>query len=139
MAIACLGLFQRLLLETKKNHELIRQATVQWMLCKKHPRDLANYVTSTVGSEEPVSSVEEYIEKYDILHSGWGGDKEIRAFATMFQISIYVSNNSPGGRRWNYFPPLFYNNLTCMQQSDYECYLYHSDSGKHYDLLITAT
>ena len=123
----------------QKNHKLIRKAVVKWMLYKEHPPQLANYVTSVVKDEEPVISVEEYIEKNGISQNGWGGDKEIRAFATMLQISIYVSNILPGGRRWNKFPPLFHNNLTCMQQSDYRCYLYHSDSRNHYDLVIPNT
>ena len=47
---------------------------------------------------------------------GWGGHN---ALATMFQIDIYVSNNSPGGRRWNVFSPLFWDKSNCRVTSDY--------------------
>ena len=47
-----------------------------------------------------------------------------------------LSNNSDGGRRWNTFSPLFRANMNCMEKSDYKLYLYHSDSGNHYDRVI---
>ena len=81
----------------QENHQLFRAAVVQWMLSERHPPQLAKYVGS-VGENSVCSEVvREYIE---MSHDTWGSDKEIRAFATMFQIVIYVS---PGGRRWNEF------------------------------------
>ena len=120
----------------QENHQLFRAAVVQWMLSERHPPQLAKYVGS-VGENSVCSEVvREYIERSKMSHDTWGSDKEIRAFATMFQIVIYVSNNSPGGRRWNAFPPLFADEATCMKESDYKLYLYHSDGGIHYDLVI---
>ena len=125
---------------TQDFHSDFRKAVVAWMLLEDHPQQLAQYIapfdpdTDTDGK----TAIRRYIDESYMSRDGWGGDKEIRAFATMFQIEICVSNNSPGGRRWNVYPPLFHNAKTCKERSDYKLYLYHSDSGSHYDLVIPS-
>ena len=127
---------------TQKNHAAVRKAVVQWMLCGDHPPELAKYIgsydQSTAVSRDTSLVVKNYVEKSGMSQCAWGSDKEIRALATMFQIDIYVSNNSPGGRRWNTFSPLFRENMNCVEKSCYKLYLYHSDSGNHYDRVIPS-
>ena len=92
-----------------------------------------------VSDSDGQLAIQKYIDQARMSLDGWGGDKEIRAFATMFQVEICVSNNSRGGRRWNYYQPLFYDEKNCRRKSDYKLYLYHSDTETHYDLVIPGT
>ena len=107
------------------------------MLCEDHPPQLAQYIAPDSDTDGQLA-IKRYIDQARMSLDGWGGDKEIRAFATMFQIDICVSNNSPGRRTWNYYPPLFHNAKSCRGKSDYKLYLYDSDSGSHYDLVIPS-
>ena len=70
-----------------------------------------------VSDSDGQLAIQKYIDQARMSLDGWGGDKEIRAFATMFQVDICVSNNSRGGRRWNYYPPLFYDEKNCRRKS----------------------
>ena len=113
---------------------------MEWMLCEDHPQKLAQYIApfDAVSDSDCQSAIQKYIDERHMSLDGWGGDKEIRAFATMFQIVICVSTNSPGGRRWNYYSPIFSDEKNCRRKSDYNLYLYHSDSESHYDLVIPS-
>ena len=110
------------------------------MLLEDHPQQLAQYVASFDPDTDTdgKTAIRRYIDESCMSRDGWGGDKEKRTFATMFQIEICVSNNSPGERRWNVYPPLFHNAKTCKERSDYKLYLYHSYSGSHYNLVIPS-
>ena len=124
---------------TQEFHGEFRKAVIEWMLREDHPPQLAVYVDPDSGTDGK-AAIKKYVEQTDMAVDGWSGDKEMRAFATMFQIEICVSNNSPGGRRWNYYSPLFYHEHTCREKSDYKLYLYHSgsDTRSHYDLVIPS-
>ena len=107
---------------SQKYHTDFRKAVVEWMLCKDHPPQLAQYIApfDAVSDSDGQLAIQKYIDEARMSLDGWGGDKEIRAFATMFQVDICVSNNSRGGRRWNYYPPLFYDEKNCRRKSDYK-------------------
>ena len=132
--------FSKAITGTQQNHSTIRKAVVQWMLCGDHPPKLASYIApyDVVTDSDYHSAIKGYIDKKRMAFDGWGGHNELYALATMFQIDVYVSNNSPGGRRWNVFSPLFWDKSNCRVTSDYKLYLYHSDSGGHYDLVTPS-
>ena len=126
---------------TQDFHSDFRKAVVEWMLYEDHPQQLAQYIApfDPESDTDGQLAITRYIDQARMSLNGWGGDKEIRAFATMFQITICVSNISHEGRRWNYYPPLFYDEKNCREKSDYKLYLYHSDTETHYDLVIPHT
>ena len=111
------------------------------MLCEDHPQQLSQYIAPFDPESDTYGqlAMSRYIDQARMSLNGWGGDKEIRAFATMFQITICVSNISHEGRRWNYYPPLFYDEKNCRKKSDYKLYFYHSDTETHYDRVIPHT
>ena len=63
----------------------------------------------------------------------WGTEKEIFAAASLFQLTINVSVLSPTNERsWHVFKPLVSNN-TCLEQSNVNLYLFHTNKRNHYD------
>lgn len=106
---------------TQKNHQAVRKAVVNWMLCADHPPAVAKYVVSYEWQAEIErdnsicpQAMQEYIDTSGMSHCAWGSDKELVAFATMLQTTIFVSNKTPGGLVWNSFCPLFWNQKNCM-------------------------
>ena len=108
---------------TQSYHADFRKAVVEWMLCEDHPQELAQYIApfDTVSDSDCQSAIQKYIDEGHMSLDGWGSDKEIRAFATMFQIVICVSTNSPGGRRWNYYSPIFSDEKTAEGNQTTTC------------------
>ena len=91
---------------TQTYHASFRKAVVEWMLCEDHPPRLAKYVAphdNMVTGSDCQLAIQKYIDQGRMSQDGWGGDKEIIAFATMFQVDICVSTNSCGGRRWHVY------------------------------------
>ena len=96
-------------------HASFRKAVVEWMLCEDHPPRLAKYVAPhdnmVTGSDCQLA----IIDQGRMSQDGWGGDKEIIALATMFQVDICVSTNSCGGRRWHVY---IWDENKCRGKSD---------------------
>ena len=108
----------------------IRQAVVQWMLCKEHPPELAKRVAAYAKrhdvSRDPSKChlvMKEYIDEADMSGSAWGGDNEITSLWWKAVVR-----------------PLFFDQRNCMGQYQYIqtilLYLYHSNNGDHYDRII---
>ena len=108
---------------TQTYHADFRKAVVEWMLCEDHPQRLAQYIVpfDAVSGSDCQSAIQQYIDERCMSLDGWGSDKEIRAFATMLQIVICVSTNSPGGRRWNYYSPIFFRSAEENQTTTCTC------------------
>ena len=124
---------------TQDFHTDFRKAVVAWMLLEDHPQQLAQYVapfdpdTDTDGK----TAIRRYIDESCMSRDGWWGTKRYVPLQPCFKLK-YVCQTTPGGRRWNVYPPLFHNAKTCKEKSNYKLYLYHSDSGSHYDLVIPS-
>ena len=76
---------------SQTNDGAVRQAVVQWMLCKEHPPELAKrvatYAKSRDVSRDPSKChlvMKEYIDESDMSGSAWGGDNEITSLATRY-------------------------------------------------------
>ena len=105
-------LFSKAITGTQTYHASFRKAVVEWML---HPPQLAKYVAPhdnmVTGSDCQLA----IIDQGRMSQDGWGGDKEIIALATMFQVDICVSTNSCGGRRWHVY---IWDEKKCRGKSD---------------------
>ena len=87
-----------------------------------------------VSDSDGQLAIQKYIDQSRMSLDGWGGDKEIRAYATMFQVDICVSNNSRGG--------IITHHSVMMKRTAggiQKLYLYHSDTETQYDLVIPGT
>ena len=80
---------------TQTYHASFRKAVVEWMLCEDHPPRLAKYVAphdNMVTGSDYQLAIQKYIDQGRMSQDGWGGDKEIIAFATML---TFVCQQTP--------------------------------------------
>ena len=78
---------------TQSYHTDFRKDVVEWMPCEDHPQNLAQYIAPFDSVSDCQSAIQKYIDDRRMSPDGWGGDKEICPFATMFKIVICVSTS----------------------------------------------
>ena len=122
---------------TENNHMPVRLTICAFMISNAF--ELSNLLLpdmSNVTHDSAVTTMKAHLldKKLDKFGT-WATENEIFVAATAFHLKIHISVlSSPKKRSWHIFEPLFHNS-SCHVLSDFNIYLFHTNSRNHYDLV----